>query len=313
MRMNVPVWQTWNWSAAGPVLVRAVLGTLLLTAAILKANQALGVNSEHHNGGVGTLLLAASEFVLGLWLLSGCYHSESWWAALALFLAFACYSVVLSARGAASCSCLGEVKVDPRLIFFVDLAAITLLLLNRSAYRQRCNDAQSAQLPTDSTHIRAKDILPVVTTLCFSGFLLAIVARAAISGRGESELRSDGGVESIEPDGWLGRRFPLIEHIDIGEEISHGQWTVVLYHYDCPKCQSVIDVYRHGLADELPVNREQRVALVELPPFQQSTDSPSEDGRIWLRGRMMADKDWFIATPVSIKLVDGVVSGVSQE
>jgi hypothetical protein len=48
----------------------------------------------------------------------------------------------------------------------------------------------------------------------------------------------------LEPDKWVGKEFPLLPYIEppeVGEKLKIGEWTVVLYHHDCPKCKEVIN------------------------------------------------------------------------
>ena len=59
-----------------------------------------------------------------------------------------------------------------------------------------------------------------------------------------------------------------------------------------------------------------RVALVELPPFGHGTpveslvrDRASRE-RLFIRGRLSADRDWFVQTPVLIETTGGIVSRI---
>ena len=38
----------------------------------------------------------------------------------------------------------------------------------------------------------------------------------------------------------MGKRFPLLDYVDVGETLKDGKWLVVLYHHDCPKCMEEI-------------------------------------------------------------------------
>jgi len=46
--------------------------------------------------------------------------------------------------------------------------------------------------------------------------------------------------EVLEPETWVGKKLPILQHIDIGEKLSRGNWLILLYHHDCPDCAKAI-------------------------------------------------------------------------
>jgi hypothetical protein len=300
-----------DWNALSAWLVRVVLGLVLLFGAGLKAKQLLGESVPIGFGeNLNLTLIIGAEIAIGVWLLSGQKQRASWWVVLLLFVAFGGYSSILVVRGASSCGCFGETKVEPKIIFLVDLGAVVLLLLNRPALRQESNDRQNDIHQVAVFH--KPNVFQLVMTFCVSGFVIAVITRAVVSGQVGSELNFGGDIEIAEPMDWIGLQFRLLEYIDIGKQLSKGQWTVLLYHHDCPKCQNVIKIYRQALRNGISVRREINIALVEVPPFEESDESV-ENADAWLHGRFIAKKDWFIPTPVSVKISDGVVTEVSQD
>ena len=112
----------------------------------------------------------------------------------------------------------------------------------------------------------------------------------------------------VEIDGWLNRDFPLLPHIDVGPELSRGEWVVLLYHHDCTKCQEALDQYEHELSVANPLSC--RFAFVEIPPWAP-TERPTVGECV--AGRLDASHDWFIEAPLHLLLSDGRVREVSRE
>jgi hypothetical protein len=68
----------------------------------------------------------------------------------------------------------------------------------------------------------------------------------------------------LEPEKWIGKEFPLLSFIEPTEEqdkLKNGEWTIVLYHHDCPKCQEVIN--------EFIEKKTENLACVEVPPYAE--------------------------------------------
>lgn len=117
----------------------------------------------------------------------------------------------------------------------------------------------------------------------------------------------EGGFVVLQPEAWVGKPFPLEKHIDIGEQIRQGEWTVILYHADCPKCrQAILDFDANATAAQ-----RQTTVLLEVP-------SESGGNASWVRhlgmktGRLAAERRWLVRTPVSIHLQDGRVLSVGE-
>ena len=118
-----------------------------------------------------------------------------------------------------------------------------------------------------------------------------------------------GGVVVLEPETWVGKRFPLIEHIDIGGQLAYGDWLVVLYRHDCPGCQELLSGLAKDAAawDMDPLGT--RLALIELPPYGSSSVDPVLSG--FTLGRLAGPWKWAVATPTEITLTNGRVVNAS--
>ena len=86
-------------------------------------------------------------------------------------------------------------------------------------------------------------------------------ADATLSDAGD--IIGDGKIVVLDPENWAGRPCPLLDYIDIGDQLREGDWLVLLYHRDCPGCQRAIEKLRSD-ASPAVIRRARRVALVEI-------------------------------------------------
>jgi hypothetical protein len=115
----------------------------------------------------------------------------------------------------------------------------------------------------------------------------------------------------LEPEKWIGHRFDLADHIDIGSQLLTGDWIVLLVHHDCDHCAAAVPryvaEYGGGRGSEVG-GRNARLAVIEMPPFGGATDPPP-----WqlppsvLSGRLDQTRDWFATTPVALQVKAGIV------
>jgi hypothetical protein len=141
------------------------------------------------------------------------------------------------------------------------------------------------------------------------GWLLASVGLGAAMATYEpmrlgdvGELLGDGRTVVLTPERWVGKRFPLLDYIDIGERLAEGEWTVLLYHHDCPRCQEVIAHYAE-LANRWPTDRNgRRIAFVEVPPYAGSLPRMVHRSAV---GHLEDKQKWFVTTPLEVVLSGG--------
>jgi thiol-disulfide isomerase/thioredoxin len=291
--------------SAGNIVLK-VLGLLLLTAAVLKGHELLTVPVA--NKGLWTwrpflIFQVEFELALGIWLLSGVFKRLAWLAALACFSLFSCVTLYKGLSGAASCGCFGRVHVNPWItLTAIDLPAVVSLSLFRPV---------SSFSPLLSFLRRQESIRDIVKSLlvplAFSfrhvataGFTLVVLgATTPILALNKPAVVTST-YEVLDPNAWIGKGLPILEYIDISEQLLSGNWLVILYHHDCPDCQKAIPQYEQ-MARDLAGNEDfLRIALIEVPPYGQVTmsrDSPCVFGRL-------ADvKEWFVETPTAVLLV----------
>ena len=285
--------------------VLKTLGTLLIVAAALKSHQLLTeplANKDIWSYRPVLILLVECELALGLWLVSGLFPRLAWLTALACFSFFCLVTLYKALTGAASCGCFGSVSVNPWItLLAIDLPAVLALTLFHPAdclapflsFLRRQESIQHAvraflqPLPS-GPRFTATGILGVAL-LGLTAPILAFHEPAAVTST----------YEVLEPKTWIGRELPILEHIDIAEQIKTGNWLLLFYHHDCPDCQKAIPQYEQ-MARDLTGNEDLlRIALIEVPPYGQSCIVPDA---VCPLGRLADAKEWFITTPAATLL-----------
>jgi len=269
-----------------------VLGLALLGAGCVKIYPCLSVATPTEPSDAGTTLSGIQgifEAAFGLWLVSGLFATVSRKAALlcfSLFAAWAGYSVL---AGHGDCGCFGRIAVPPAYTLAFDLAAVAALL---TAWpRPMANAARSG---------RARDIAGAcsfVLLLATAGWLGAAVARSAAGPT----------VVALVPEDWVGHRFPLFKHLDVGDQLMSGRWRAVFYRNDCPDCARSVPMIeklaREQSAKGAPAGR---ICFIELPSHRDARKLVSGDGP-WLSAHMDGSREWVGKTPFEIVLVEGRV------
>ena len=288
--------------AAWPAL-RIFLGLVLLTAAGLKAYQ-LASEPVLDTGLFDSrwLLIAVVEFelLLGLWLLSGLYPRASRLVAVGCFAAFAGVSLWKALSGETTCGCLGSrIAVHPWFTFAFDCLAVGLL----SAVGGQCRATPACRV---SGWARALGCFAALTLL--GGFL----GYAALVSRLGPRPGVTGNGLLLQPDQWVGKRFPVLPYLECANRLAKGRWIVVLYRHDCPKCKRAIRQYalryRLGHYHASPA----RVALVDIGPRVQHTAALV--AREWGVGCSLSSRmpvELFGRVPLEILLRRGTVVRVS--
>jgi hypothetical protein len=106
---------------------------------------------------------------------------------------------------------------------------------------------------------------------------------------------------------WRGEKLPIVSEVDINDQLAAGEWTLLLYHHDCPQCQGAVPRYVK-LAEQLAqAGSESRVALVETPPYvpgERGVELPAT----CVAGKLSDSREWF--APVKISVKDGRVINI---
>jgi hypothetical protein len=290
-----------SFRKSGYDVLRLALGVLLLTTAGLKAYQ---LATEPVLG--GTLLesrwflifVVEFELFFGLWLLSGLLAKSTWAAALGCFSLFTCVSLYKALSGHASCGCFGKVAVNPWITATFDFCLVFSLLYFRPRGQHSRFHIRLKPLP-----VRLAGVLAIWLSLAVPAALaIGVFAPTTLSDAGS--IIGGGKIVVLEPEKWSGKRFPLLDYIDIGKRLKDDEWLVILYHHDCPACQKLLN----NLDDTVNRMGCSLVALVEMPPYGgENNGSPRIEHFLW--GRLDSSRDWFVEAPVAIKLDRGRVVG----
>jgi|GEM_PF-495257 len=288
-------------------VVRVLLAVLLLTAAALKGHQLATEPVANTSLLTSRWFLATVvefELALGLWLLAGLYPQCTWRIALACFSAFASAALYKAISGEASCGCFGKVPVNPWYTFVLDAVAVFALLGSRPR-----GSILPVRTRVSSLRVRLAGVAVLALVL---GVPLAVAMtdyRPAVVSDG-GEILGSGEFVVLLPEDWIDKRFPLSEYVSIGDELMEGEWIVILYHHDCPKCQEVIPRYERCARQARGGLAARQVSLIEVPPYDFSATPSKSSCRC---GRLSEAKEWFVAAPVELVLRNGVVIKVSKD
>ncbi len=294
--------------------VRILTACVLLLASGLKGYQ---LSTEPILGG-GLLsnrwlmvLGVEFEIILGLWLLSGLRRRLSCLTAAAAFGVFGAIALYKGISGEMSCGCFGRVEISPWYTLILDISLLVALMV----FRPRSDAAmQRAGFRKVRFAVAATTALVACLT---AGISMASYQPATLSDEGV--IIGDDRFVVLEPDQWVGKRLPLLRHIDLGDKLSRGQWTLVLYHHDCPHCQEALPqikklagTFLNTKSASSKSNAAGRFALVEMPPYTPKDSDAAVSRLNCTTAKLSNSRDWFAVTPTLLSLKDGKVTAVVE-
>ncbi len=233
--------------------------------------------------------LVPFEIALGLWLLTGLYPKVLRFFALGCFAIFFVVALAQVISGKTSCGCFGKVPVHPWYTLVFDLTAVAIIW--------RWQPKKKLSLITKLHRCRLVSL--------FFFFLLVLPGALALGYY--ALILDDTHIIVLEPKTWVGQTFPLTKHINIHDNLKIGQWTVLLYHNDCPQCHEVIRFFKQHVAGLSNRNETRKIALIEMPPHRNLYSNPTLFNSPIIFGRLRDDFRWFVSTPVIIQINNGVV------
>jgi len=288
------------WGYKSP---RVVLGLMLLVAASLKTHQ-LATEPVLGTGLLDSRWLLAVvvefELLLGLCLLANVWPRATWAVALSCFSLFTCVSLYKAISGHTTCGCFGRVAINPWYTGILDFVVVCSLI--------RCRPRESL-----STMRRA---LAVLVFWFAIGFPVAYEIRmyhpSTLAASGI--ILGDGNLVILEPEKWVGNRFPLLPYIEdfseavdsgnppLRERLRHGHWCVVLSRHGCPRCEKLLTQARERFEQDAPLAASRSFASVET---SSSTARPVYNR--FESGRLAHAYRWFHRSPLVVHLKGGVV------
>lgn len=299
--------------AVAVILARVVVPLWLFTGAVLKL---IDLSPSHLPaalirwlGGNGVDLMFVLRFGIAVELIVAgvmvLLPPLARWAGIVMLGAFLPVLVGDVALGAESCGCFGSVEVNPWFTLVMDVTFLFgLIFLGRRDPRL----ALGRLLPTSR----------VIAAGVWS--LLSVFAAFALPADNPADLSVATAVEALLPvDGyylpdyeeWIGRPF---RDLDIASwitglpvDLEAGQQYVIFFRKDCEHCHELMEVYFNGSLDwpttAVAVPEREGWPTENLQPF------PCVGCRV---AELPAGIDWFLQTPVLIRLADGVVECAAE-
>lgn len=235
--------------------------------------------------------------VVALLLLADLLPRPVWVATLTCFSGFTVVSLTKGLAGEASCGCFGRWQLNPFLTATMDATIVALLLRWRPH-----------PLVLNLRQVSMRAIIALLVWLAVgvpAAFAMGRHTETTLSDRGD--ILGKNMVVVLEPQEWIGKTFPLLKYIDIGDELTEGDWGIVLFHHDCRKCREVMRDIGH-IAREYEFSR---ICLLEMPPYGDSHVALDQMKEICRFGRLDDTRDWFAATPIVMALKGGRVVAVN--
>jgi hypothetical protein len=237
------------------------------------------------------IVLAAAETLLGLWLLIGWYPRPTRWAAVVAFSGLLGAALFMALRGDPSCNCFGEYSVNPWWMVVLDGSLVAALVA----------------VPVEGT--QSARWRPLAgCALALLGVGAGAYGRQAILAPAPAE-----GAVILTADSWEQSAQRIFEDADIGDQLRHGGWVIMLHRRGCPLCAETLERYRDLASEILLTAHRRRLALVEVSqgPAEISPDS-SNDGLL-LVGSLGRDRPWIVPTPFFLHARNGHVYRVDNQ
>ncbi len=287
-----------GFNSSGSRFIPNLVAVILLTASALKTHELATrptAETDLLTSRAFLVVVLECELVVALWLVSGFLPRLARAVALACFLCFFTVALYQAGRGEASCHCFGTVRVNPWFTAALDAVVIGLLVHWRPLRFERGDGL--------TLKISGSCLFLFVIAGATAGLTMNGDAPAEIDNDGE--FVGDGKVISLDPERWVGKRFPLLKHIDIASELDWSRWIVVLYRRDCPVCRKEIIRFEQMAQASILNPGSPRIALIEVPPYSgESIVTPDTPCAL---GSLRKDKNWLVETPVIFSLEDGYV------
>jgi hypothetical protein len=288
------------WLGAGAVLKLIDGSPSDLPAALVKWLGGLGVDLRY----VLELSIAVELVVVGVMVLVPGLARPVGIAMLATFLPVLIGDLAL---GAASCGCFGAVQIPPWVTLATDVAFLVCLV-----FVARGVEALRVPRSLPTRQVVAAGSWSVVSVVVAFG--LAPAAAPATSPHETAAEPSPAPAEGYflpVYDDWIGRPF---NELDIAgwirglpDDLGTGQQLVLFYRLDCEHCHELMEVY---FAGELPAPTT-AVAVPERTGYPTEGIQPFVCGACRL-AELPSGVDWFLQTPVLVRLSDGVVACAAE-
>lgn len=296
------------WLATGAVLKLIDLSPSHLPDAIIKWFGGNGLDLVFVlRFSIAAELIVAAAMVL--------LPSLARWIGIAMLTAFLPVLIGDLALGASSCGCFGAVKVNPWVTLVTDVTFLAVLLVLGG------REPKLALTPTVPTWRVV--VLGIVAVLAVA-LSFGLPSSAENGSEQESERAAGTAADSplaaaLPRDGyylpvyqdWIGQRFRDLEIAawvsTLPEDLDEGVQYVIFYRKDCEHCHALMELHFNT---ELPAPTL-AVAVPERTGFPTENVQPFSCGGC-RHAELPKGVDWFLQTPVLVRLGDGVVECAAE-
>jgi hypothetical protein len=235
------------------------------------------------------------------------------WIGVATLTAFVPVLIGDLLLGASSCGCFGAVKVSPWVTLVTDVTFLLgLLVLGRREPRL----ALTPNLPTSKVLVAG--VWSLLSVLLAFGLPAPAPALNGGTDGGSAEVGSGVG-PALPADGyympqyqdWIGRSFRELDVAlwagNLPDDLENGLQYVIYYRKDCEHCHELMTLHFSGSLEQ-PTTA---IAVPERHGFPTENLQPFDCPECRL-AELPAGIDWFLQTPVLVRLVDGVVECAAE-
>jgi hypothetical protein len=290
------------WLAAGAVLKLVDLSPAHLPAALIQVLGDKGIDLMF----VLRFSIATELIVAGAMFL---LPPLSRWVGVAILVAFAPILIGDLLLGASSCGCFGAVKVSPWVTLVTDVTFLLgLLILGRREPRL----ALTPRLPTSSVLVAgAWSLLSVALAFGVPAPVPTADAGSGAAGNSAMPALPADGYYMPQYQEWIGQDFRQLDiaswTLNLPDDIDMGPQYVIFFRKDCEHCHELMEVFFSGSLKRATT----AIAVPERDGYPTENVQPfvCEDCRV---AELPAGIDWFLQTPVLVRLTDGVVECAAE-
>jgi len=291
------------WLFSGAVLKLVDVSPTHLPAAIIKWAGGLGLDLMF----VLRFTIAAELIVVGVMML---VPPLARWTGIVMLASFIPVLVGDLALGASSCGCFGAVAVSPWITLVTDVTFLLgLVVCGRGEPRLEL-----------TTNLRTLQVV-AAGLWGLAGVALAFGLRSPAQLAPEPDPSTSGPQTAVAlpADGyylpdyqtWLGRPFSELDVAGwargLPDDLASGSQYVIFYRKDCEHCHELMELY---FSASLP-RPTTAIAVPERAGFPTENLQPFPCGECRV-AELPAGVDWFLQTPVLVRLFDGIVECVSE-
>jgi hypothetical protein len=286
------------WLMTGAVLKLIDLSPTHLPAALIKWSGALGVDLEFMlRFSISVELIVVAVMVV--------LPTLARWTGIVMLGAFLPVLVGDLMLGASSCGCFGAIEVNPWVTLVMDVTFLFgLIVLGRREPRL----ALTSSLPT--SRVVAVGLWSLLSVVAAFATPVNVPAISSEDGDDRPALPANGFYLPAYDD-WVGRPFRELEiaewTIGLPDDLDVGQQFVIFFRKDCEHCHELMEIYFSGALDwpttAIAVPEREGWPTENLQPF------PCIECKV---AELPAGLDWFLQTPVLVRLMDGAVECVAE-